>query len=58
VSNWIGGCELYNLGSYWIFLLWIMDVDPFPRIRETRELKKFRQLVGTALVYRTYKATT
>jgi hypothetical protein len=34
--NWIGldwiGCELYNLGSYWIFLLWIMDVDPFPRI--------------------------
>jgi hypothetical protein len=30
--EWIG-CELYNLGSYWIFLLWIMDVDPFPRIR-------------------------
>jgi hypothetical protein len=29
--NWIG-CELYNLGSYWIFLLWIMDVDPFPRM--------------------------
>jgi hypothetical protein len=29
--DWIG-CELYNLGSYWIFLLWIMDVDPFPRI--------------------------
>jgi hypothetical protein len=26
------GCELYNLGSCWIFLLWIMDVDPFPRI--------------------------
>jgi hypothetical protein len=29
--DWIG-CELYNLGSYWIFLLWIMNVDPFPRI--------------------------
>jgi hypothetical protein len=29
--DWIG-CELYNLGSYWIFVLWIMDVDPFPRI--------------------------
>jgi hypothetical protein len=29
--DWIG-CELYNLESYWIFLLWIMDVDPFPRI--------------------------
>jgi hypothetical protein len=29
--DWIG-CELYNLGSYSIFLLWIMDVDPFPRI--------------------------
>jgi hypothetical protein len=29
--DWIG-CELYNLGSYWIFLLWIMDVDPFPHI--------------------------
>jgi hypothetical protein len=29
--DWIG-CELYNLGFYWIFLLWIMDVDPFPRL--------------------------
>jgi hypothetical protein len=38
LSEWIGldwiGCELYNLASYWIFLLWITDVDPFPRIDE------------------------
>jgi hypothetical protein len=32
--NWIGLDVnfIYNLGSYWIFLLWIMDVHPFPRI--------------------------
>jgi hypothetical protein len=28
--DWIG-CELYNLGSNWIFLLRIMDVDPGSR---------------------------
>jgi hypothetical protein len=31
------GCELYNLGLYWIFLLWIMDVDPFPHILGSME---------------------
>jgi hypothetical protein len=47
--DWIR-CELYNLGSYWIFV-WIMNVVPFPHLLLSVRNKIGRQITVELCTY-------